>query len=113
MFLVAVAGLGLLSRHYPVGWAIWDKSVGDLCYGAAAFLGLGIFLPRFRPGWVALQAFLFCVAIECFKLTGIPREWGSHALARIVFGSTFSWHNIGCYAAGIAAMLGVEWIGQN
>jgi Protein of unknown function (DUF2809) len=111
--LTVVLFLGLLSRHYPIGWFLCDKSLGDLCYGAAAFLTLSVLFPRQRLEKVAVFAMLFCLAIECFKLTGLPRQWQSNAILRVIFGSTFSFQNIVCYVVAIAIMLGIERVSRN
>jgi hypothetical protein len=107
ILLIAVAALALFSRRYPIGWMPWDKSLGDLCYGVAVFLLLALIAPH-RPTAHAAYAFVFCVAIECFKLTGLPKQWDAHFIPRVIFGTTFSWQNIACYALGIAAMIGIE-----
>jgi hypothetical protein len=112
VLLVVVGGLGVVSRHYPVGRMFWDKWLGDLCYGAGVFLIMALIVPR-RPTTVAAYALLFCVGIECFKLTGLPKQWDSHFILRVVFGTTFSWQNIACYAMGIGAMMGIECIIKN
>jgi len=107
VLLIGVAAVGLVSRQYRIGWMAWDKWLGDLCYGAGVFLILALIFPR-RPSTVTTYAFLFCLAIECFKLTGLPEQWDGHFMLRVVFGTTFSWQNIACYAAGIAAVMGIE-----
>ena len=106
--LAIVAVLGLTSRTFPIGWHLWDKSLGDLCYAAAALLIIRLAIPRFRPLASAILALGFCIAIECFKLTGLPSQWQANPILRIIFGSTFSWHNIACYFLAIAALLGLE-----
>lgn len=108
ILLAIVAAIGFHSRHHPIGHYLWDKSVGDLCYAAGAFLLLGVIAPRVQPRMLALVAFLYCVFIECFKLTGIPAHWTGHPVLRVIFGSKFSWHNLICYVIAIWGFLVIE-----
>jgi hypothetical protein len=108
ILLAIVAGIGFYSRRNSIGSYFWDKSTGDLCYAAGAFLLIGVIAPRLPPEKIAALALAYCVAIECFKLTGLPARWDGNALLRIVFGSTFSAQNLICYIAAIVVMLAVE-----
>jgi hypothetical protein len=107
IFLLAAVFLGLFSRHHLIGHHIWDKSLGDVCYAAAVFLVLAIVLSA-RIGVIASIAMLVCLAIELFKVTGLPAQWGGNPVSRVVFGTTFSLHNLVCYAVGIALMWIIE-----
>ncbi|MGD1277216.1 MAG: DUF2809 domain-containing protein [Tepidisphaeraceae bacterium] len=106
--LAIVVFLGFFSRRWPIGLFVWDKSLGDIAYAAAAYLLLLLLLPRRSPAVLALFAMLFCLAIECFKFTGLPQQWAASPISRVVFGTTFSWHNLACYAIAIAAILAIE-----
>ncbi|MGD0768803.1 MAG: DUF2809 domain-containing protein [Tepidisphaeraceae bacterium] len=108
ILLAIVAGIGFYSRRHPVGRYLWDKSVGDVCYAAGAFLLIGVLAPRLRPAMIAAAALAYCIAIECFKLTALPARWDANPLLRVVFGTTFSVHNLICYAVAIAALFAVE-----
>jgi hypothetical protein len=108
IFLAIVAGIGFYSRRNPVGLYLWDKSMGDLCYAAGAFLLIGVIVPRLRPAMIAAAALVYCIAIECFKLTGLPARWGGNALLRVVFGTTFSIHNLICYGVAIGVLFAAE-----
>ncbi len=90
--------IGIASRKLPLGVALWDKSLGDVLYAVAMtalFAGLRPRAPALRTGALAFAA---CLAIEVFQLTGLP----AHAprLLRFVLGTTFAWHDVGCYAVG-------------
>jgi hypothetical protein len=101
--LTATVALGLLSRLYPVGWWPYDKSLGDALYAVAAYLTLALVFVRKPPAFVAAVALALCLAVECFKLTGVPaRLAGPFPLAGWLLGTTFAWHNLACYAAGVA-----------
>jgi hypothetical protein len=103
VLLIAVIFLGLASRHFRFGFALWDKDFGDSAYAAAVFLVLTIVFPRRHPIVPAIAAMALCTAVEFFKLTGIPAQWAWSPISRILFGTTFSWGNLICYAVGIAA----------
>jgi hypothetical protein len=44
--LIAVVALGLFSRLRPIGWSLYDKSLGDILYAVAAYLALALLLYR-------------------------------------------------------------------
>jgi hypothetical protein len=100
--------LGLLSRLFPIGWHSYDKSLGDVLYAVAVYLVLALVFYRTKPVMIACLALVLCVAIECFKLTGIPVDYGDLLIVRWVLGTTFSWHNVGCYGVGVVVIAGVD-----
>jgi hypothetical protein len=106
--LAITVALGLLSRLYPIGWFVYDKSLGDVLYAVAAYLVLALVLPRKSSLFIATMALTFCLAIENFKNTGIPERYGRFTLVRWVLGTTFSWHDIGCYIVGVGIIAGVD-----
>jgi len=108
ILLAIVAAIGFYSRTHPVGVWLWDKSMGDLCYAAGAFLVIGLIAPGLRPGVIAAATLAYCLAIECFKVTGLPAQWNASPLLRVIFGTTFSAHNLICYAVAIAALFAAE-----
>ena len=106
--LAVVIAVGVLSRLYPLGYFLFDKSLGDVLYAAAAYLALALALYRFRPAAVAPTALAACVAVECFKLTGLPARYARLAAVRWLLGTSFAWHNLACYAAGVAAVAALD-----
>ena len=102
--LVAVIVLGLLSRLRPIGWQLYDKSLGDVLYAVAVYLVLALVLYRWRPSRVALLALGLCLVIESFQATGIPARYAHVVAVRWILGTTFSWHDVGCYLVGIVAI---------
>src|SRR3954471_17753488 len=72
--LAATVALGLASRLYPTGWFLWDRALGEVLYAVAAYLAWAILLLRKPPLLIAVIAFTCCLAVELFKLTGIPAE---------------------------------------
>src|SRR5579884_2167778 len=102
--LAVTIALGLLSRLHPVGFPLWDKWLGDVLYAVAAYLALALVLIRARPSLLPPLALAACCAIEAFKTTGLPARYAEFAAVRWLLGSTFSWYNLVCYVAGVAAI---------
>ena len=100
-FLASVA-LGLASRKLPpTGLHVWDKSFGDADYATMfGFLLLAIW-PASSPRAIGLGAFAICFALELFQLTGIPLR--TPQPLRFLLGTSFSWHDVACYAVGASA----------
>jgi hypothetical protein len=99
--LAATVFLGLASRLHPMGWFLYDRALGEVLYAVAAYLVLAMRLVR-RPPWlIAGMAFGCCLAVELFKLTGIPAENQRVFLVRWFLGMTFAWVNLGYYFIGV------------
>jgi hypothetical protein len=111
-FAVTLAA-GLLSRLYPIGWFLYDHSLGDVLYAVAAYLVLAL-LCRRGPAVVAPLALVACWVIEAFQATGIPAHYALLFLVRWLLGTTFSWHDMFCYLVGIAviAILDRVWLSR-
>jgi hypothetical protein len=99
--MAVTVALGLASRLYPVGWFLWDRVTGEVLYAVAAYLALVVFLSRKPPWFIAVVAFGCCLAVELFKLTGIPAENQQLFLVRWFLGMTFSVVNLGYYFIGV------------
>jgi len=100
--LAVTIALGLLSRLRPIGWSVYDKSLGDVLYAVAIYLVLAL-LWLGRPwAFVASATLAICLAVELFKLTGIPEQYANLAAVRWTLGTIFSWHNLACYVIGVA-----------
>jgi hypothetical protein len=106
--LVLTVALGLLSRLAPIGWPVYDKSLGDALYAVAAYLVLALVLHRWPVCRVAALALAACLAVEAFKFTGLPARYAGYGAVRWLLGTTPSWHNVACYALGIAAIAGAD-----
>src|SRR5947208_16481247 len=100
--LAVTVVLGLASRLYPVGWFLYARVLGEVLYAVAAYLVLAMLLVRKPPLFIALIAFVCCLAVELFKLTGIPAEYQHVFLVRWFLGMTFSVVNLGYYFIGVA-----------
>ncbi|HEV3260329.1 MAG TPA: DUF2809 domain-containing protein [Gemmataceae bacterium] len=106
--LALTVAVGLLSRLQPIGWYAWDKSLGDVLYAVAAYLVLALVLPRKAPALVAGVALAFCLAVEAFQATGIPARYAQILVVRWVLGTTFAWHDIGCYVIGVGVITALD-----
>jgi hypothetical protein len=103
LLLACTLALGLGSRALKTGWFVWDKSLGDVLYAVAVYLVLALAAPRARPQGRAIVTFGLCLAIELFQLTGIPAALGARRWwVRLVLGTSFAWHDVACYAVGVA-----------
>ena len=100
---IASVLLGLASRKLgPTGFALWDKSFGDVAYTVMfGFLLLAV-RPTLSARAVGLGAFGICFALELFQLTGIPLHMPQPL--RFLLGTSFAWHDVACYAIGAAAV---------
>src|SRR3954464_14636073 len=92
--LAVTVALGLASRLYPVGWFLYDRVLGEVLYAVAAYLVLALLFFRTPPLFLAVLAFASCLAVELFKLTGIPAEHQHVFLVRWFLGMIFSWVNV-------------------
>jgi hypothetical protein len=99
--MTATVVLGLASRLYPVNWYLYDRALGEVLYAVAAYLALAMLLFHKPPWFIAVLAFACCLAVELFKLTGIPAEYQHLFLVRWFLGMIFSWLNLGYYLIGV------------
>ncbi len=97
---------GLLSRLRPVGWYPYDKSLGDVLYAAAVYLVLA--LAGLRASWAAPLALGLCLAVELFQLTGVPGRFDHILILRWLLGTTFTWHDVGCYVVGVGLIASLD-----
>jgi hypothetical protein len=98
-----VVALGVASRRWPLGWHLWEKSIGDVAYAMLVGFVLAAAWPRARPLLVGALTALACFAIELFQLTGLPRR--APRLVRLALGDTFAWHDVACYVVGAAVVV--------
>lgn len=101
----AVMVLGLLSRRYQgVLPSFLGKYPGDSLWTLMVFFAWGALLPRASTLSVALLSIGTSYLIETLKLYQSP--WlvsiRHSTLGHLVFGHTFSWHNLIAYLVGTA-----------
>lgn len=111
------ARLGLaLAVVVPLGFAtkLTDAELVRGYLGGVLYVVFWILLvlfarPRLRPGSVAVVVFLATCALEAIQLWHPP--WLEHIratfLGHALLGSTFSWWDFPCYAAGAALGVGI------
>src|SRR4029077_15014404 len=107
--LAATVVLGLASRLYPVGWFFYDRVLGEVLYAVAAYLVLAMLLAGKPPWLIASMAFGCCLAVELFKLTGIPAEHQHLLLVRWFLGMSFNLVNLGYYFIGVVLIAFADW----
>ena len=83
---------------------------GDTLWALAAFLGIGLLLPKARTGRVALLAISFATLIEVGQLYHAP--WIDSirrtTLGGLILGFDFVWSDLACYAAGVGLGIVIE-----
>jgi hypothetical protein len=109
--IVMVVCLGLGSRRFasrlpgPVA-----AYAGDTLWALAAFLGLGLLMPRASTARVALLALAFSSFIEASQLYHAP--WIDSirrtTLGGLVLGYQFVWSDLACYAVGVGLGVIIE-----
>jgi uncharacterized membrane protein YdbT with pleckstrin-like domain len=111
--LAAVAGLILVTGllvHFTLQSAA-GNFVADALYAVMLFVVLSFVFVR-ASGWrIALAAFLICVAIELFQLTGVPSSLAEvFPPVRLLLGTTFAAIDLVAYFVGsVAAGLVGTW----
>ncbi|MEW4568353.1 DUF2809 domain-containing protein [Tautonia sp. JC769] len=109
--LALTIALGIGSRRFaPHLPGLVATYAGDTLWATAAFLGLGLLLPRAATGRVASLAMLLSVLVEVSQLYRAPwidsiRRTTPGAL---LLGHGFLWSDLACYAVGVCLGVGVE-----
>src|SRR5271157_384064 len=104
IILIALACLlGIGSRRYAHALPGFIAAyAGDTFWAFAAFLGIGLVLPRASTRTVAMLAMAFSVAIELSQLYHAP--WIDSirhtTLGGLILGFGFLWSDLVCYALG-------------
>jgi hypothetical protein len=98
------ACLGIGSRRFSIYLPGFVAAyAGDTLWATAAFLGVGLFLPRTSTRWVAALAMTLSVAVEVSQLYHAP--WIDSirrtTLGGLVLGYGFVWSDLECYAVGV------------
>jgi Protein of unknown function (DUF2809) len=60
------------------------------------------------PRLVAVLAAAACLALESLQLTEVNAYLLAVPALRWFLGTTFSWHDVGCYLLGVALALGLD-----
>lgn len=98
-----------LSVHLALPSSVATDIAGDALYAVLIYALVVTLLPRWRPARVAVIAGTFCVAIELFQLTGLPRAWAAvFRPAALVFGSGFDARDLVVYVGAVALAASVD-----
>jgi hypothetical protein len=99
------------SRMLPVFIAAY---AGDTLWALAAFLGIGLVLPRASTRSIAILAMSFSVAVEISQLYHAP--WidsiRQTTLGGLILGFGFLWSDLACYAVGVGIGAFVEFMAR-
>ncbi|MEM7133122.1 MAG: DUF2809 domain-containing protein [Chloroflexota bacterium] len=101
-----VVAIGVVSRAVDFGSIFIDKYLGDALYAILLYLGFSILWSRSPIGWRGWGALIVVFAIECFQLTGIPRNLSQSnslplRILAIGLGTHFSWLDVAAYVVGV------------
>lgn len=110
--LVVALGLGS-RRHAGLLPGFVAAYAGDTLWALAAFLGVGLLLPRAATWRVALLAMAFSALVEVSQLYHAP--WidaiRRTRLGGLVLGFDFVWSDLACYAVGVGLGILIERVG--
>jgi hypothetical protein len=100
--LVCLLGIG--SRRYADLLPVFITAyAGDTLWALAAFLGIGLILPRASTRTIACLAMAFSVAVEISQL--FHSTWidsiRQTTLGGMILGFGFLWSDLACYAVGV------------
>ncbi|MFG6501752.1 DUF2809 domain-containing protein [Microbacterium sp. P05] len=99
--LAALVAVGLFLHGAGPASTATDIA-GDALYAVAIYTGLVVLAPAARRSTLVVIASVWCVAVELFQLTGLPRQLGAaFAPAALVLGSGFSARDLVVYVAAI------------
>jgi uncharacterized membrane protein YdbT with pleckstrin-like domain len=102
--LAAVAGLILVTGlvvHFTIESAAGDF-VADSLYAVLLYVVLSFIFVRAPVSRIALAAFLICVGIELFQLTGVPAALAEvFPPIRLLLGTTFAVLDLVAYFLGV------------
>jgi hypothetical protein len=112
LILLTVA-LGLGSRRYATSLPRFVAAyAGDTLWATAAFLGIGLLLPRASTRRVAVLAMSLSVLVEVGQLYHAP--WIDSirrtTVGGLALGFDFVWSDLACYSLGVALGILIEWI---
>lgn len=111
--LFATAGLGLLSRRYPLPGLLAEHT-GDALYATAAYFLLAVPFAGARTRTLLGGAFLFAAAVECQQALTWPWlvDLRTTRLGALLLGQGFQLADLAAYAAGatLAALADVTFL---
>ncbi len=104
LLIVLTVALGIGSRRFPHGLPLFLAIyTGDTLWALAAFLLIGLVMPRAPTRRVALLALALSVLVELSQLYRAP--WIDSirrtTVGGLILGFGFLWSDLVCYAAGV------------
>ncbi len=107
--LLATAGLGLLSRRYPLP-GLFAEYTGDALYATAAFFLLALPFAAGRTRTLLLGAFLFAATVECQQALTWPwlLDLRATRLGQLLLGRGFQVADLAAYVVGALLAAGVD-----
>ncbi|OZD55655.1 hypothetical protein CH252_07350 [Rhodococcus sp. 06-1477-1B] len=106
--LAAVIAAGLAVHAFAPAGDLGDIA-GDALYAAATYLAVVLVAPRAARRVVAAIAATWCIAVELFQATGIPRELAAHVTPlALVLGTGFDPRDLVVYVLAVAAVCGLD-----
>ena len=112
--IALASALGIGSRRYAHALPGFIAAyAGDTLWALAAFLGIGLILPRASTRTIAVLAMAFSVAVELSQLYHAP--WidliRHTTLGGLILGFGFLWSDLACYAVAVGLGAAIEIIG--
>lgn len=107
--LFATAGLGLLSRRYPLP-GLPAEHTGDALYATAAYFLFAVPFASARTRTLLGGAFLFAAAVECQQALTWPWlvDLRATRLGALLLGQGFQLADLLAYAGGAGLAAGVD-----
>ncbi len=110
--IALVAMLGIGSRRFGAYLPSFVAAyAGDTLWATAAFLGIGLLIPRASMARVAALAMLVSVLVEISQLYKAP--WldsiRQTTVGGLMLGFDFVWSDLACYSVGVGLGILVGW----
>ncbi|MFU8854184.1 DUF2809 domain-containing protein [Micromonospora sp. SL1-18] len=86
-----------------------EQYSGTALYASMVYVGVLFLCPRLSPLPAGTAAILFCWAVECFQLTGVPAALSARSLlARLVLGVQFDPVDLLWYPVGVVPLVALH-----
>jgi Protein of unknown function (DUF2809) len=101
---LACVPLGLATRPLKRQYEALGSALGDALWALLVFALVGVAFPRWSLAWRAALALGIAVLVEVSQLWHTPwlEALRHNTLGALAIGGSFSFGDLGCYAAGIA-----------
>jgi hypothetical protein len=113
--LIAVIGLGLASRKYPLFPAFLGKYPGDAFWAMMVYFGIAFIKPSARVKIVGIVSLAIACLDEFSQMYQV--QWLNSirdtTIGHLILGSMFSWNDIMSYLVGIAIAICIDLVVVN